>query len=227
MLNNFFQQIAYARFGKAAHILFCILALVTNLIVTTSMLLAGKSTLEVLSMDTNNEFIYLILAVLFGSYCMIGGLGTTFYISYFNTALTFISVTVYVLYTTFYPTEDMKSISNLESIYNSTSCLKAPEGNFGDSYLTFRSSSGVIYGVVLLFMATSISFCDQANWQSRIAAKPTQGVLGFFLAAYMWFVIPTALSFTATMTYLSMSSQNGSHMLSEAEIDNGKHTYKS
>ncbi|KAL4230108.1 hypothetical protein ACF0H5_010493 [Mactra antiquata] len=216
-----FPQIAYARFGKGAHILFCFLALVANLIVTTSMLLAGKSTLEVLSLDTNNEFIYLMMAVLFGSYCMVGGLGTTFYISYFNTALTFITVTVYVLYTTFYPSDEIKSISTIESMYNSTSCLQAPEGNFGDSYLTFRTTSGVIYGVVLLFMATSLSFCDQATWQSRIAAKPTQGVLGFFLAAYMWFVIPTALPFTVTMTYLSMSAQNGSHLLTEAEIDNG------
>ncbi|KAL4230109.1 hypothetical protein ACF0H5_010494 [Mactra antiquata] len=216
-----FPQIAYARFGKAAHIMFCVLALVANLIVTTSMLLAGKSALQVLSLDTNNEFIYLMMAVLFGSYCMVGGLGTTFYISYFNTALIFITVTVYVLYTTFYPSDEIKSISTIESIYNSISCLQAPKGNFGDSYLTFRTTSGVIYGVVVLFMATSISFCDQANWQSRIAAKPTQGVLGFFLAAYMWFVIPTALSFTVTMTYLSMSAQNGSHLLTEAEIDNG------
>ncbi|XP_053398879.1 uncharacterized protein LOC128556922 [Mercenaria mercenaria] len=216
-----FPQIAYARFGKAAHILFCILALLANLITTTSMLLAGKSTLKVLGKDTNNEFIFLILAVLFGSYCMIGGLGTTFYISYFNTALTFITVTVFVLYTSYYPSDDMKDVSSMEALYNAASCLEAPEGNYGNSFLTFRTSSGVIYGVVLMFMATSISFCDQANWQSRIAAKPTQGVLGFFLAAYMWFVIPTALSFTATMTYFSLSAQNGSHILTGAEIDNG------
>lgn len=185
------------------------------------MLLAGKSTLEVLGKDTNNEFIFLILAVLFGSYCMIGGLGTTFYISYFNTALTFLSVTVYVLYTNFYPSQEMKNISSTESLFNAASCLTAPAGNYDNSFLTFRTTSGVIYGVVLLFMATSISFCDQANWQSRIAAKPSQGVLGFFLAAYMWFVIPTALSFTATMTYFSLSAENGTHLLSSAEIDNG------
>jgi hypothetical protein len=31
-------------------------------------------------------------------------------------------------------------------------------------------------------MATSLSFCDQANWQSRIAAKPAQGFALFLLA---------------------------------------------
>jgi Na+/proline symporter len=185
------------------------------------MLLAGKSTLQVLGKDTNNEFIVLILAVMFGSYCMIGGLGTTFYISYFNTALTFITVSVFILYTTYFPSEDIKDITSIEALYNAASCMKAPDNNFNNSYLTFRSTPGIIYGVVLMFMATSISFCDQANWQSRIAAKPSQGGLGFFLAAYMWFVIPTALSFTATMTYFSLSAENGTHILTLEEIDNG------
>lgn len=219
-----FTQIAYARFGKVAHIIFCILALITNIIVSTSVMLAGKTAIEVLSKDSNNEFIFLILAVLFGSYCMIGGLGTTFYISYFNTALTFISISVYMIYTSFYPSPEIEKVSSIESMYNAVSCLKGPDGNFQNSYLTFRTKSGLIYGVVIIFMATSISFCDQANWQSRIAAKPSQGVIGFFFAAYMWFVVPTAMSFTITMTYFAMSNENGTHLLTDAEIDNGETT---
>ena len=120
----------------------------------------------------------LILAVLFGSYCMVGGLGTTFYISYFNTALTFASISVYMLYTSFFPSEEMAAISSKEATYAAVSCIVGPEGNYGRSLLTFRTRSGLVYGVIILFMATSISFCDQANWQSRIAAKPSQGVLG-------------------------------------------------
>ncbi|XP_053400495.1 uncharacterized protein LOC123558278 [Mercenaria mercenaria] len=216
-----FPQIAYARFGKLAHIIFCILALITNIIVSTSVMLAGKTAIEVLSKNSNNEFIFLILAVLFGSYCMIGGLGTTFYISYFNTALTFISISIYMIYTSFFPSPEIEHVSTIESMYNAVVCLQGPDGNFENSYLTFRTKSGLIYGVVIIFMATSISFCDQANWQSRIAAKPSQGVVGFFFAAYMWFVVPTAMSFTATMTYFTMSYENGTHLLTEAEIDNG------
>lgn len=202
--------------------MFCFLALLTNLIVSTSMILAGKTAIEVLCKDTNTEFICLIIAVLFGSYCMVGGLGTTFYVSYFNTALIFISVSVYVIYTSYYPAEDIKHISSVESLYNAAFCIKGPDGNYKSSYLTFRTESGLIYGIVLLFMSISISFCDQANWQSRIAAKPTQGVVGFILAAYLWFIIPTTLSFTVAMSYFSMSFENGTHLLSLADIDNGK-----
>jgi len=202
--------------------MFCVMALVASLVVCTSMLLAGKSTLEVLVDGINNEFIFLVLAVLFGSYCMIGGLGTTFYISYFNTALTFISLSVFVMYTSFYPSEKNKPYTTLEAFYQAATCIKAPDGNYENSFATFRSESGLIYGAVLLVMATSISFIDQANWQSRIAAKPTQGVVGFLIAAYIWFVVPIVLSFTSTMTYFAVSSENGTHLLSQSEIDNGR-----
>ena len=218
-------QIAYARFGKAAHIIFCIFALLTNLIVSMTVMLAGRTTIQVLSKDSNNEFIYLLIAVLFGSYCMIGGLGTTFYISYFNTALTFLSVSVYIFYTSFYPSSDIEDYSLIEKMYEHVRCTEGPEGNYNKSFLTFRTRSGLIYGAVLLFMATSTSFCDQANWQSRIAAKPSQGVIGYFLAGYLWFIVPTALSFTAAMSYMSMSSVNGTHLLSDEEIDNGEYLY--
>ena len=217
----FSLQIAYARFGKCAHIVFSIMALTSSIVVCTSTMIAGKSALEVLVADVNNEFIFLVLAVLFGSYCMVGGLGTTFYISYFNTALTFISLSVFVLYTSFYPSEKNKPYTTMEAFYEAATCIKGPEGNFAYSYATFRTESGLIYGIVILVLATSISFTDQANWQSRIAAKPTQGVIGFFIAAYLWCIVPIVLSFSSTMTYFTVSSQNGTHLLTQAEIDNG------
>lgn len=185
-------------------------------------MLAGRSAITVLSKDTNNEFIFLLLAVLFGSYCLIGGLGTTFYMSYFNTALTFVTISVYTLYTSFYPSDDIKKDSSLEELYKAVTCIEGPEGNSKNSLMTFRSESGLLFGVIVLFMATSINFCDQANWQSRIAAKPTQGVFGFFFAAYMWFVVPTSVSLTTTLSYFTMSFQNGTHLLSAGEISDGE-----
>ena len=187
-----------------------------------STLLAGKTAIKVLCKDANNEFIYIMLAFLFGSYCLVGGLGTTFYISYINTALTFISLSIYVLYTSFIPSPDIEEISTVENLYKHVSCLRGPDVNYDNSFLTFRSRSGLIYGAVSILLATAIGFCDQANWQSRIAAKPSQGVVGYILAAYLWFVLPATMAFTATMSYLSKSAINGTHMLSQDEIDNGK-----
>ncbi|KAL4239301.1 hypothetical protein ACF0H5_000118 [Mactra antiquata] len=216
-----FPQIAYARFGKPAHVLFCLVALFTNLVITANLILAGKTAADVLTKDSNTEFILLILAVLFGSYCLIGGLGTTFYISYFNTAIIFITASYFILNVTFLPSPEVEDVTSLKSLYQTMHCLKGPEGNYQESYLTFRSTSGLIFGIVTLFMTIGIVFCDQANWQSRIAAKPREGMLGFLIGAFLWFAIPTPISFVSSMTYKTMSYRNGTNLLSDEAIDSG------
>ena len=215
-------QIIYHRFGKPAHIVFCIVALLTNLVTITSLVLAAKSSVAVITKDASDEFIMIVMAILFGSYCFIGGLGTTFYISYFNTALTFVSLLVFIVQFSYL--DNGKSYTTTESMYDALTCMKAlnKSGNYNDAILTFRSTSGAMYGLSLLFMATSLSFCDQANWQSRIAAKPAQGVMGFFIAAFLYFSIPMAIGLPTTFGYLSMSyNNNGTHLLSNVDINNG------
>ncbi|XP_071166222.1 uncharacterized protein [Mytilus edulis] len=214
-----FLQIIYARFGKEAHIVFCCIALFANLITVMALILSAKAAIYVLVKDVSDEMILLLLAFLFGSYCFIGGLGTTFYISYFNTALTFVSVLVFIVHVTYKETDNI--FTKKENMYEAMKCIQAPDGNYENSFMTFRSRGGVIYGVVLFLMATSLSFCDQANWQSRIAAKPFQGVAGFFIAAYLWFAIPLTITITSTTVYMSMSFQNGTHLLSTLDIDSG------
>lgn len=198
--------------------MFCCIAIIANLITIMSLILAAKAAIDVLAKDVSDEMIMLVLAFLFGSYCLIGGLGTTFYISYFNTALTFISVLVFVVNVSYLPSAD---VTSKENMYEAMKCIEGPDGNYQNSFLTFRSRGGVIYGIVLFLMATSLSFCDQANWQSRIAAKPAQGVAGFFIAAYLWFAIPLTITMTASTAYMSMSYNNGSHLLSAFDIDSG------
>ena len=185
-----------------------------------ALILAAKAAIDVLAKDISDEMILLVLAFLFGSYCLIGGLGTTFYISYFNTALTFVSVLVFVVHVS-YMEHDNEFVSK-EKLYEAMSCIKGPDGNYENSFVTFRSRGGVIYGVVLFLMATSLSFCDQANWQSRIAAKPAQGVAGFFIAAYLWFAIPLTITISSSSIYMLMSYQNGTHLLSSFDIDSGE-----
>ena len=172
--------------------------------------------------NSTPEFTLLVLAVLFGSYCLIGGLGTTFYMSYFNTSLIFISTSLFILKIKFFPTPEVERFTAVENMYEALSCLKGPDGNKGESFVTFQTESGLIYGVVTLFMTIAIIFCDQANWQSRIAAKPTQGMVGFIIAGFLWFAIPTSLSFVNSMTYKTMSFVNGTNLLTHEEIDEGK-----
>ncbi|XP_076100868.1 uncharacterized protein LOC143070478 [Mytilus galloprovincialis] len=214
-----FLQIIYARFGKEAHIVFCCIALFANLITVMALILSAKAAIYVLVKDVSDEMILLLLAFLFGSYCFIGGLGTTFYISYFNTALTFVSVLVFIVHVTYKETDNI--FTKKENMYEAMKCIQAPDGNYENSFMTFRSRGGVIFGILMFLMSMSVSFLDQANWQSRIAAKPFQGVAGFFIAAYLWFAIPLTITITSTTVYMSMSFQNGTHLLSPLDIDSG------
>ena len=182
----------------------------------------GKAALQVISKDTTDEFVCLLLAVLFGSYCLIGGLGTTFYIAYFNTALIFITTSIFILKTTYFATPEVMNMTSIDVMYDAMSCLEGPEGNYDQSLLTYRSESGLINGIVVLFMTIAVIFCDQSNWQSKIAAKPTEGVVGFLLAGFLWFAIPTSLSYKATLVYKTMSYQYGSNLLTDDEINAGR-----
>ena len=187
------------------------------------MVMAAKSAIVVITKDASDEFIVIVVAILFGTYCFIGGLGTTFYISYFNAALTFVSLLVF--FVQFYYNENENSYTTTTSMYDAMMCTKTSNesGHFDNSRLTFRSRSAAMLGLSVLFIALALTFCDQANWQSRIAAKPTQGVIGFFIGSFLFLSFPLAISFPATFGYVSMSyHNNGTHLLSENDIYNGK-----
>ncbi|XP_021364349.1 uncharacterized protein LOC110457411 isoform X2 [Mizuhopecten yessoensis] len=213
-----YLQIIYARYGMKAHIVFCCFALVTNLVIMTALLLAGKTTIQSVTENVSEEYTLLIMATLFGSYSLIGGIGTTFYVSYFNAFLAYVALTVFFTKVLYNNTSRFLDIGDISNIYNVVSCV---EGSGGNSLMSFRSESGIVYGIVGFFVASSMVYCDQAAWQSRIAAKPMQGVWGFILAGLMWIAIPSTLGNTTGMAYLTLSAKNGTHLLTASQIDQG------
>merc|ERR1712156_799123 len=64
-------------------------------------------------------------------------------------------------------------------------------------------------------------FCDQAYWQSSVAAKPLQGVWGFIAGGLCWFAIPFGLATTMGLAYLSLSSAQGAPLLSDEDVMKG------
>lgn len=112
-------------------------------------------------------------------------------------------------------------IFNYPTTFVFTSNFSGPNGNLGNSYLTFRSRPALMFFVILFFSQTTFNFCDQASWQSRIAAKPEQGAVGFIIAAFLWFGISVTITLTTSFTYLAMSYQNGTELLSINDIESG------
>ncbi|XP_071088112.1 uncharacterized protein [Haliotis cracherodii] len=217
-----FLQIIYARFGKRAHIVYCFFALLTNFVVMVCLMVAGIATFQSMINNASPEFCVLLMATLFGSYSFVGGLGTTFYVSYFNAVLIFV-ILVFFIINIFYLENagDTRLLGSMEAIFKQVSCQEGPAGNEGRSYLTFWSEGAIIWGIQGVFATSSLTFCDQASWQSRIAAKPVQGVLGFFAATYIWFAIPSSIGTSTGLAYLALSSSNSSFALPSSVIDAG------
>lgn len=76
---------------------FCCFALLLNLVIVAALVAAAVAMMQSLIEDASDEFCVLILATLFGSYSFLGGLGTTFYVSYFNTAIIFCILTAFIV----------------------------------------------------------------------------------------------------------------------------------
>merc|ERR1712013_161984 len=111
-----------------------------------------------------------------------------------------------------------------KSIFEFVACWKAPDtsiGNHGGSYLTFFSSGGLVFGIVNLVGNFGTVFCDQAYWQSSVAAKPLQGVWGFIAGGLCWFAIPFGLATTMGLAYLGLSSAQGAPLLSDEDVMKG------
>merc|ERR1712012_116695 len=220
-----FLQVIKARFGARTHLVFCTFAFLTNLIVMMSLTIAGTTVLNSLVKDLSPELAAMLLAAVIGGYTLIGGLGATFYVSYFNTALIFVLILMLVIEVFYNPFNNPENpFGSAKSVYDFISCWKPPDedmGNKGGSYLTFFSSGGLIFGIVNIVGNFGTVFCDQAYWQSSVAAKPLQGVWGFISGGLVWFAIPFTLATTMGLAYLGLSSAQGAPLLTDEDISAG------
>ncbi|KAK7097666.1 uncharacterized protein [Littorina saxatilis] len=216
-----YLQVIQARFGRVVHTVFCMFALLINLVILTAIAVVGVAIIQNLVKEASPEFCMLIVVTLCGCYSFVGGLGSTFYVCYFNTLVVFILLVVLIVNIFYMSHDEFALLGNIDTIYQKIACQKGPETNEDGSFLTFWSEGGVIWAVTGVCLTASITFCDQASWQSRIAAKPVQGVMGFLLATFVWFAVPSTIGTTAGLTYLALSADNSSLALSPGDIDAG------
>ncbi|XP_076358692.1 uncharacterized protein LOC143251173 isoform X2 [Tachypleus tridentatus] len=217
-----FLQVIKARFGKTTHITFCVFACCTNIVVAVSLTLAGVAVLHSLIKGLSMELAVFMLTAVIGGYTLIGGLGATFYVSYFNTAIIFIILLMLVIEVYHNPLGHEDNLfGSSDNIYRYLVCSLGPEGNRERSYLTFLSSGGFFFGIINIVGNFGTVFCDQSYWQSSVAAKPIQGVWGFILGGLTWFAIPFSLATTLGLSYLALSSAQGEPLLTPEDVDRG------
>lgn len=187
-----FLEVIEARWGKLAHIVFLIFGLLTNIIVTSMLILGGSSVINALTGINTNLACFLIpLGVIL--YTLAGGLKATFVASYFNTAVILIALCIFVFLT--YATHpDLGSASTVYDKLQTVVKIEPVKDNRDGSYLTMLSLRGLMFGLVNIVGNFGTVFVDQAYWQSAIAATPSASWKGYILGGLCWFAIPFSLA---------------------------------
>ncbi|CAN0306514.1 unnamed protein product, partial [Scytosiphon promiscuus] len=217
-----FLEIIQARWGDTAHKVFLFFALLTNIIVTSMLLLGGAATVNALTGVNLNLASFLIPWGVI-AYTMAGGLKATFLASYTHTTVLFVALLIFVF--VIYTGDDefvgrwagpgamynkLQAITKLDdcsygpnSEFKLTACGPV-DGNKEGSYLTMLSREGFIFGIINIVGNFGTVFVDQSYWQSAIAAKPQSSHKGYLLGGMCWFTIPFALATSLGLAAIAM-----------------------
>eukprot|EP00891_Asterochloris_glomerata_P002745 jgi/Astpho2/2745/Aster-00924 len=180
-------EIVKVRWGTFAHMTFFFFGIVTNLLVSTSMLQGCVALVNTLS-GTSTYAMGYIIPIGITVYACVGGLKATFTTAYLHTVVVYV-VTGIFLFKTFVPGNP---VGNLRTYWERLNTLKDAipvTGNQGGSYKTMWSDGGLQFEVIFFTSALSQMLVDQSYWQSAIAAKATQAVKGYFLGAFLFLAI--------------------------------------
>jgi urea-proton symporter len=197
-------EIVRVRWGRTAHLTFLFFCFVTNIIVTSMLLLGGAATVEAL---TGVDYRLASFLIPWGVvlYTASGGLRATLLASYVHSVVIFaVLITMvfavyvkiyssdliyqYLARTGSYTKEECEVIfsrdGNAESTFFETGKYACGEvaGNREGSYLTMLSNDGLMFGVINIVGNFGTVFVDQSYWQLAIAARPASAPRGFILA---------------------------------------------
>ena len=209
-------EIIDARWGATAHKVFLFFCFLTNIIVSSLLILRGAATVNALTgMDIYAAGFLIPMGVIV--YTMAGGLKATFMASYLHTAIIF-AVLVTFLFTVYASDDDL--VGSPKKVYDALKAVSSSErdcsaipddqncgpvkDNQGGSFLTMLSKGGIIFGIINIVGNFGTVFVDQSYWQSAIAAKPSSSTKGYLLGGLVWFTIPFALATAMGLATVAM-----------------------
>ena len=197
-----FLEIIRARYGEAAHRVFLVFALMTNMIVTAMLLLGGAAVVNGLTgMDISLAAFLIPIGVMI--YTLVGGLKATFVADYMHTIIIFIVILTFVA-TVYFVSPVTGGIEGMFDKLTEAAAINPVEGNAAGAYLTMASLGGLIFGIINIVGNFGTVFVDQAYWQRAIAAQPQSTVKGFLLGGACWFAIPFTLATTMGLTAVAL-----------------------
>ena len=197
-----FPEIIYERFGKKAHKVFLFFGLMTNIIITSMLVLGGAAAVNSLT-GVNLHVAAFLIPIGIVIYTIIGGLKATFIADYINTSFLFIVILIFVV-GIYFTSSETGGITGIYDKLLSVTLTQPVEGNSNGSYLTLASVGGLIFGIVNIVGNFGTVFVNQAFWQRAIAADPRTAGRSFLLGGMIWFAVPMMLATTLGLTAVAM-----------------------
>ncbi|KDE09233.1 hypothetical protein MVLG_00553 [Microbotryum lychnidis-dioicae p1A1 Lamole] len=191
-----FLEVIRTRWGTLGHATFGFFALCCNILVSSMLITGGSATVtDLTGMSTHAACMLIPVGVVI--YVLIGGLRSSLLADYLHTTFLF-SIILTFMFTVY--TSKWAGIGSPKALYErltEIAKIHPVKDNAQGSYLTMRSKSGLIFGVINIIGNFGTVYCDQAYWQRAIASEPASCVKAFILGGTAWTSIP--LGFATTM----------------------------
>lgn len=186
-------EVVRARWGTVAHLTFLVFCLLTNIIVTSMLILGGAAVVNGLT-GMNIYAAAFLLPVGVMAYTAQGGLKASYVASWANTGAILIALVIFGMMTYAsgkYPVGSIGAVwENLQVVAG----FKPVENNKEGSYLTMWSLNGLVFGIINVIGNFGTVFVDQSYWQGAIGAKPSATYKGYLLGGLCWFAVPFTMA---------------------------------
>ncbi|TFK24002.1 urea transporter [Coprinopsis marcescibilis] len=212
-------EIVGQRWGKAAHLIFMFFGLATNIIVSSMLVLGGAATVTDLTGMHTVAASFLIPAGV-AIYVVVGGMRSTLLCDYTHTAALFVIILTFI-FTVYATSPKIGSPAKMYELLAQASIDNPLDGNAGGSYVTMRSKSGLIFGVINIVGNFATVFQDQAYWQRAIASRPGTTVKAYLLGGLAWFAIPFTFATTLGLAAVALKGDPDMRILSPADVSAG------
>ncbi|CEH14882.1 Urea transporter [Ceraceosorus bombacis] len=200
-----FLQVIKARWGAGAHLMVMFFALVTNMLVGIMLVLGGSGTVHQLTgMPILGSIFLTPLGV--AIYTLTGGMRATLLADYSHTVV--LIVLLFVFAFTVYTPALSDLIGSPSRMVELLAQAAPVEGNAAGSYLTVRSRSGFIFGLINIIGNCGTIFLDQSYHQRGIASQVSTASKAFILGGLAWTAIPLTIASTLGLAARALYGQS-------------------
>ena len=233
-----YLEIIYTRYGVLTHWVFIFFALLTNVLVSSQLLLGGSAVVTSLTGMNVYAAIFLIpLGVCV--YVVLGGLRATFLCKDLSKAferaaadlsfprgdyshtLILMVIILYFMFSAYTTNAQIGSPSAMYQLLKDAAVKRPVTGNQDGSYVTMKSNFALIFGVIQLCSGSGTVFLDQAYWQRAIASRPTTAVRAYILGGLAWYAIPFGFATTLGLAAVALTDSPSFPAMTQAQVSAG------